>query len=292
MDETGAIRARTRSGPANPILMGMDASVAALVDAAEAALSAANVSAADVRFINGAVAGAGATRNLAQLIGRLEQKFPNAKALIDSDAAFALGATGETPSVVVIAGTGSVVCGATIEETVREGGLGVILGDPGSAYDIGRKAFVAEWRRYLDGEDSVLGNSISHEFACDWSGLREQVFNDSRRILPRIFPLVARAANANHQQAQELLRSSAEELAVLVERVVKRLRLAGERFLLAKTGGVFNRSGYFDEPFDRRVRAIAPKVRIGALPTPVAEYAAQVGIAVLRRPEKLAREGH
>jgi N-acetylglucosamine kinase-like BadF-type ATPase len=282
MDETGAVLARTRSGPSNPILIGIAGSVAALVEGAEKALGSARLSPGDVRFVLGAVAGAAAARNLAQLVSQLEEKYVNAKVLIDSDAKLALGATGETPSVVVIAGTGSVVLGETASESAREGGLGAVFGDPGSAYDIGRRAVVGEQRRQLDGEDSLFRDCVLAEFGGDWDDFLEQARGNPIGTLPRVFRLVARAANEGDVAAQELLRNSAEELVVLVERVIKRLRLGWEDFLLARTGGVFGRSRYFDEAFDRGVRTAAPEARVGALPTPVAEYAAQVGLLMMR----------
>lgn len=292
MDESGTILARTRSGPSNPILVGMDGSMEALLQAAEKALATAHLVPNDVRFILGAVAGSGTAHNLAQLIGQLEGKYRNAKALIDSDAKMALGATGETPSVVVIAGTGSVVYGETANEIAQEGGLGAVLGDPGSAYDIGRRAVVGEQRRLLDGEDSMLRDYVLAEFGGDWDDFLKEVRANPTRTLPRVFPLVARAANDGNIAAQELLRSSAEELVALTERVIKRLRLSWENFLLAKTGGVFGRSRYFDEAFDRGVRAAAPEARVGSLPTPVAEYAAQVGLMMMRGMDEAETEGN
>jgi N-acetylglucosamine kinase-like BadF-type ATPase len=291
MDETGVVLARTRSGPSNPVLVGIAGSVAALIEAAEKALGTAHLSPDDVGFILGAVAGAAAARNLAQFISKLEDEYVNAKVLIDSDAKLALGATGETPSVVVIAGTGSVVLGETAEESAREGGLGTVFGDPGSAYDIGRRAVVGEQRRQLDREDSLFRDYVLAEFGVDWDVFLDEARANPIGTLPRVFPLVARAANDGDVVAQALLRSSAEELVVLTERVIKRLRLGWENFLLARTGGVFERSRYFDEAFDRGVRAVAPEARVGGLPTPVAEYAAQVGLLMMRGMDEAAVEG-
>ena len=67
----------------------------------------------------------------------LQPRFPNAKICITSDLVLSLAATGEIPSVVVIAGTGSAVLGRTEPaELARAGGFGPLIGDPGSAYDI------------------------------------------------------------------------------------------------------------------------------------------------------------
>jgi N-acetylglucosamine kinase-like BadF-type ATPase len=287
MDETGAVLARTRSGPSNPILVGIHGGAGALIDGAQQALALSNLTVTDVRFVNGAIAGAGAARDLPQLITNLKKKFTNARVLVDSDARMAIAATGENPSVVVIAGTGSVVYGRNGEEIAREGGLGAILGDPGSAYDIGRRAVIAECHRMLDKEDSELRNKILRDFAADWEALQERLRANPIEVLPRVFPLVAQAANENDKLLQDLLCSAAEELAGLVQRVVKRLHLDEGKFLLAKTGGVFGRSKYFDETFDRRVQAIAPRVRIGGLPMPVAEFAARSALANLHNPVRL-----
>jgi len=187
----------------------------------------------------------------------------------------ALAATRETPSVVVIAGTGSSVYGRDANgATAREGGLGAILGDPGSAYDIGRKAMVEELRHDLDGNHSALRDHILEHFACSWPELQEKLRANPGNVLPRIFPRVVEAANGGEAIAQELLRSSAVELAALGERVVTKLRLNNTAFLFAKTGGVFGRSTSFDEAFDDGVRTFAPLARVASLPTPVAEYAA------------------
>jgi N-acetylglucosamine kinase len=284
MDETAAILARTRSGPSNPIIVGIDGATAALLEAAEKALVMAGTSLADVKIVGGGVAGAGATRDLSQIIARLQAKFVNAHISILSDLSMALAATAETPSVVVIAGTGSAVFGRNAAgETSREGGLGAILGDSGSAYDISRRAIVAEWRRVRDRVDSHFRTEILEHFHCNWAELQEQIRANPVNLLSGIFPFVARAANDGDEAAQHLLRSSAEELAELGARVIARLNLSSEVFLFAKTGGVFGRSTCFDEPFEQRLRAMAPKARIGGLPVPVAEFAARSAVAGLER---------
>jgi N-acetylglucosamine kinase-like BadF-type ATPase len=284
MDETGSILARTRSGPSNPVLVGINPAVAALVDAAEKAAAIGGATFAEVKILSGGVAGLGAARCSAEVIAELQAKFANAHVSLLSDLSMASAATGETPSVVVIAGTGSAVFGRNgAGETAREGGLGPILGDPGSAYDIGRKAVVEEWRRMPHGATSHLQNAILERFRCDWPQLQEKIRANSIGVLPQIFPLVTRAASEGDQGSQELLRSAGQELGALAAHVIARLRLSNEDFLLAKTGGVFNRSLFYDDPFDRSIRSAAPKARIAGLPTPVAEFAARSAIAVLSR---------
>jgi N-acetylglucosamine kinase-like BadF-type ATPase len=276
MDETRSIRARARSGPSNPVLVGEHAAANALVAGGEEACAAAGALPEEVLFISGGVSGMGAGRGFPHVAEKLQTKFVNAHVALLSDLAMALAATGETPSVVVIAGTGSSVYGRDANgATAREGGLGAILGDPGSAYDIGRKAMAEESRHELDGNDSALRQKILQHFACSWPELQEKLRANPVNVLPRIFPLVVQAANGGEASAQGLLRASAAELAALGERVVAKLKLNDSAFLFAKTGGVFGRSTSFDEAFDNCVHTFAPLARVASLPTPVADYAAR-----------------
>ncbi len=285
IDETGAILARARSGPSNPSRVPLDLAYATLLEAMDNALESAGKSATDVAGVCGAIAGAGLATALPEFYRRLQRKFPKAKIFPDTDLRMALTATGEPPSLVVIAGTGSAVIGRDITgRLAREGGLGPVLGDPGSAYDIGRKAMILCLSQYSPGENSYLGNEIRDAFKCNWIELQAQIRTNPDAVLPKIFPIVAKAANEGDQSARGLLRSAAEELAGFVECVVERLHLRNESFFLAKTGGVFNRSVHLDDRFDELVRKIAPRARTGALPRPVEEFAAQCAVDCLDSP--------
>ncbi len=285
MDESGAILARSRSGPSNPSRVPLDLAYAALLQAADKALDTGGKSVTDVVSVCGAIAGAGLASALPEFHRRLQLKFPSATIFLDTDLSMALAATGESPSLVVIAGTGSAAIGRDAAGTLaREGGYGPVLGDPGSAYDIGRKAMILSLSRHRPGEHSYLANEIPDAFKCNWIELQAQIRANPDGVLPKIFPIVAKAANEGDESARGLLRSAAEELAGFVGRVVERLSLRNESFFLAKTGGVFNRSAHFDDYFDELVRKIAPKARIGALPKPVAEFAAQCGVDCLDSP--------
>ncbi len=285
MDETGAILARSRSGASNPSRVPLDLAYAALLEAMDKALESSGKSAIDVVGVCGAIAGAGLATAIPEFHRRLQVKFPSATIFVDTDLSMALSATGESPSVVVIAGTGSAAIGRDVSGTLaREGGLGPVLGDPGSAYDIGRKAMILSLSPHRPGENSYLANEILDAFKCNWIELQAQIRANPDGVLPRIFPIITKAANESDESARGLLRSAAEELAGFVKRVVERLNLQNEAFFLAKTGGVFNRSAHLDRHFDELVREIAPKVRIGALPKPVAEFAAQWAVDCLDSP--------
>ena len=285
MDETGAILARSRSGASNPSRIALDAALQAVINAAEKALATAGKTPSDVADVCGAIAGAGLAGAIPDLNKALKLKFPQAKSVtVNTDLSMALAAAGEPPCVVVIAGTGSAVIGRkSQDDLVREGGLGPILGDPGSAYDIGRKAMVLALTQWLRREDSYLGREILNHFQANWVDLQARMRASPDSVLPEIFPLVAKAANEGDESARALLGESAEELAALFARVVDRLSLRENSLFLAKTGGVFNRSKHFDGYFDELVGRIAPKAKIGPLPN-VAEFCARAARNCLDSP--------
>src|SRR4029077_8935100 len=109
MDETGAILTRSRSGSSNPTSFGVELSLASLSEAATDALRAAGKSGQDAAYLVAGVSGAGETNMQEALKSALRSKFPNASIVITSDLVLSLRATGEIPSVVVIAGTGSAI---------------------------------------------------------------------------------------------------------------------------------------------------------------------------------------
>src|SRR5712691_12827983 len=115
------------------------------------------------------ISGAGEPSMRSALQLGLQPGFPNATILITSDLVLSLGATGEIPSVVVIAGTGSAVLGRTTPvELARAGGFGPVIGDPGSAYDIGRKAVAICFQKHLNSDTFPLGRKILGSFKWEF----------------------------------------------------------------------------------------------------------------------------
>jgi N-acetylglucosamine kinase-like BadF-type ATPase len=94
-------------------------------------------------------------------------------------------------------------------------------------------------------------------------------------VYPRIFPVVASAADEGDELAQNLLHDAAKSLAGFVDGVQNELGLTGAEYLLGKTGGMVGRSNYFDDILDAELRRAAPQAKLGILLTPLAEVAAR-----------------
>jgi N-acetylglucosamine kinase-like BadF-type ATPase len=277
MDESGVVLARSRSGPSNAVNVGAQASAAALAEAGLQAVRSAALAPSDVAYILAGISGAGEPSVRAEIQANLKSIFPEASIVITSDLVLSLGATGEIPSLVVIAGTGSAVLGRTSpRKLARAGGFGPIIGDPGSANDIGRKTTALCFQKYLNNENFLLADEICRAFACTWDQFVDLARQEPAVIFPKIFPIVAKAAESGDPAARALLTSAAQDLQEQVREVLHQLQLQNANFFLAKTGGVFDGSAFLNEQFDRLVRQIVSKVRIGPLPRPVAESAAQL----------------
>ncbi len=285
MDESGAVVARSRSGASNPTSFNVEVSLASLAEAASDALRTAGRSEKDVAYVVAGVSGAGEPSMRWALQSGLQPGFPNATILITSDLVLSLGATGEIPSVVVIAGTGSAVLGRTAPfELARAGGFGPVIGDPGSAYDIGRKAVAMCFQKHLNSEAFPLGAKILETFKWKFNEFFDRARVQPGAVFPKIFPVVGGAAEGGDVAARTLLAGAAQDLQEQAREVIEKLKLRDANFFLAKTGGVFDGSAFLNAQFDSLIREIAPKARIGPLPRTVAEAAAQLAREALTTP--------
>ncbi|MDP2856990.1 MAG: BadF/BadG/BcrA/BcrD ATPase family protein, partial [Bacillota bacterium] len=120
--------------------------------------------------------------------------------------------------VVVIAGGGSVAWGRTTDGTeATAGGYGHILGDEGSAYEIGRQAIVAALRASQHRTPATaLTREVLAHFAVDnvWDA-RLLVYSgdDPRKQLSALAPRVSSAAETGDGVAQQIVLRAGSELA-------------------------------------------------------------------------------
>jgi len=189
-----------------------------------------------------------------------------------------VGATGGRPGVVASSGTGSWVCGKLNPEEewhfgLREGtsticvdGLGPLLGDEGSAYDIGRSIL-----RYvaasLDGRQSPgrLTEVVLQELKA--RSLDEMIFKiyteyNSRHSIALLAPLADQCAKENDEAARSILQAAARRLANSTKTALSSLRnLSGQLLPVFYSGGVFN-AEEFRKSFVQSVREEFPNAII------------------------------
>jgi N-acetylglucosamine kinase-like BadF-type ATPase len=288
MDETRVVLARARSGPSNPLRVGFLAAVTALQQAAHDALAEARIQHARIVAVCAGLAGVGHPEAARKMQEDLCASFGGVKVCVVTDLALSLEATGQRPAVVLVAGTGSAAIGWDAQGHLsRVGGYGPLLGDQGSAYDIGRQAILSALRACdRTGADTPLGAQILGQLECaSWAELQNRARTAADEVFPRVFPVVAGAADAGDEVARKLLLDATRDLATLAEMIVERLGLREISFLLAKTGGVIGRSAFFDAELDNQLRLVAPYAKIGLLPVAPAEAAARVALDLLSAAE-------
>ncbi len=284
MDEERRVCANARGGPSNPMRVGFGGALASICEAGRLAMQNAQLSPSEVSVVCAGLAGAAQPESQTKMQRLLETEFSGKLVHVCTDLDLTLEATGDGPAIVLIAGTGSSVIGRAADGHIgRVGGHGPLLGDEGSAYDIGRRAAIAALREADRGKaNSPLADRFLLELGiADWEDFHLHVYAGPDEVFPRIFPVVIAAAGEGDPNAQALLQEAAKGLAELVADMVARLGLNDERFLLVKTGGMNGRSVYFDQELDRRLRVAAPQAEFGALAIPPAEAAARIAVRLL-----------
>jgi N-acetylglucosamine kinase-like BadF-type ATPase len=191
--------------------------------------------------------------------------------LVVNDALIALVAGAEdSPGIVVIAGTGSIVYGRNANfDAARAGGWGHIIGDEGSGYWIGREALAAIMRA-VDGRGpatTLAQDVLAHFGIADTSGLPRIVYD---RELPRVSvaalgPIVQRASQRGDAVATRILERAADELVLAAGSVAAKLEMRGDMFPFVLAGGVFRVVRWLAEELSRRLVEVAPRCEVRPL---------------------------
>ena len=264
--------------------VGFGGALAAVCEAGQIAMQSAKLSSAEISAVCAGLAGTAQPESERKMKRLLAEEFAGKLVHVCTDLDLTLEATGSGPAVVLIAGTGSAAVGRGCDgQIARVGGHGPLLGDEGSAYDIGRRAAIDALRASDRGiPNSPLAARILRELRVgDWEEFHLRVYSIPDEVFPRIFPVVATAAEEGDPAAQVLLQDAAEALAGLVGDLMERLQLQSHKFLLVKSGGMVGRAAYFDQLVDERLRLAAPQAGFGALAMTAAEAAASMALRLL-----------
>ncbi|HLK04494.1 MAG TPA: BadF/BadG/BcrA/BcrD ATPase family protein [Candidatus Acidoferrum sp.] len=273
--ESGKVLGRGRAGASNPSRIGIEAAAQSVRDAAIAALANAEIQMAHVTDVCAGLAGVALAERARAMIAHLREFFGTARFELCTDLDLALASAGPPPAMVLVAGTGSAAIGHVANRPpIRSGGHGPKQSDEGSAFAIGKNVVKHLAALTLDGES--LRERIVQLFPTTSLQLLASLEGaEADAVYPRIFPLVAIAADEGDELAQKLLNEAAQNLASFVAEVKQQLHLGDEIFTLGKTGGMMGRSKYFDAQLNQALHDIAPRAKIQHLQTPLVEIAAK-----------------
>jgi N-acetylglucosamine kinase-like BadF-type ATPase len=190
--------------------------------------------------------------------------------LVTSDAVVALVAgAGERYGVVLLVGTGSAAYGIDRKGNVaRAGGWGYLLADEGSGYWIGLNALRAVFRA-ADGRagKTLLTPRILDSFGVkDVASLIKCVYgHDSREEIAALAQAVQEQAVLGDEAAQEILHEAGREIVRAADAVIEKLGIAGERFHLVLSGGLWKAVPGLKHEVSRLVSKIAPRAHVEQL---------------------------
>lgn len=281
MDEGRHVIARGRGGPSNSSRIGVDAAARGVKEAVDAALANTALGVEQVTDVCAGLAGVADAGRAAAMTKLLSTQFVGARFELCTDLDLALTAAGTAPSIVLVAGTGSAAIGRDGKGRIaRSGGYGPGKSDEGSAFAIGKRVVTevakSQEQAAIDLRRRILVQ-LGMESLENADGLEGEAAD---AVYPRVFPVIAITADEGNGIARRVLRDAAVNLAGLVTGVHQELKLGAAEFFLAKTGGMVERSRYFDEVLDAQLRQIAPRAKVQILRTPLAEIAARRALSL------------
>lgn len=227
----GAILGAGLAGPATTRL-GVEASVAAIMTAATAALDEAGLSAADWPRVRAGIGLAGIGRKGARE-ALAATPLPFASVRFASDGLIAcIGAHGGQDGGIVIVGTGSFGLARVGGREERVGGYGFPISDEGSGADLGLQAIRLALRAFDGRVDrtALLGDVLAR-FADDPAAAVAWMDKASATDYATFAPLVMRHADNGDPAGRRIVQGAAEQVdglcRALFERGAPRIALIG-----------------------------------------------------------------
>lgn len=198
---------------------------------------------------------------IAENLGHIFKKPPIL--VNDTKIAFRAG-TDANFGLVLIAGTGSNLWGRNKEETeVAVSGLGKILSDQGSAYEMGIKALKIAVKSY-DGrcEKTMLEEEILKKLeVCNMREVKDVIYspNFGKGQIAALAQLVSEAEREGDWAARQIIWETSDELSQMVYAAVRKLEMEADEFDLVLSGSVIQNETKIREKFETKVKSFAPR---------------------------------
>lgn len=184
------------------------------------------------------------------------------------DAGFRIGMI--EAGLMILAGTGSFVHGRVADgRRLQVGGLGPILGDEGSGYDIGLRALRAILRvRHASNHSEFRAALLEAAGVANQWDLVGRVYGGKmgRPQIAALCPVVVAQAVAGEPMALDVLRAAAAELAESVDIVLNELDIRGAGLTALGVGGVIQGSPLYWGILSGLIRESDPSLHLTVPP--------------------------
>ena len=223
---------------------------------------------------------------------KLKRYLNPEKTIICNDTRIGIEAGGKSKNkIIIIAGTGS-NCFGVNEEGKQAGASGwdYILADEGSGYKVGLEALRAVMRAYDGrGEKTLLTKTILEKLSLkEPLDLTRWAYNGpfSKFKISELAKTVCTTARMGDKISIDILADEAEEAAISVTTVAKKLGIENKSFDLVFVGGLFKCEKYFKNVLINRLKEKFPQINcISSLVDPV-EGAIKLAIENLKGQKK------
>jgi N-acetylglucosamine kinase-like BadF-type ATPase len=265
MDANLQVIGEGRSGPSNPLRVGITGAAAAVREAIDSACAMARLRRADLVAAEIGLAGA-RRKELRERMRETLATLSIGEVEVVTDAEIAMyGATDGAPGVVVIAGTGSICCGINARgKSFCAGGWGPIAGDEGAGAWLARRAL----RAVAHASDGRGPETLLTELACSYFHVSTPDDLTTAIYAPTITNErlagfgrdVVEAAKRKDAVALEIVMDGGTELGLAAVAVIRHLQMERDRFQIAYVGGVFRSAGELIlNPLRNEVKKVAPR---------------------------------
>jgi N-acetylglucosamine kinase-like BadF-type ATPase len=283
----GNILSEAQGGPSNFHIVGMEKTVATLLDLIQTCCHSVGCSVSQIGAVVAGLAGAGRIQKQQYILDRL-QEVARTKNIalehvgIESNARIALeGAFSGKPGIVVIAGTGSIVFGKNERERIyRAGGWGRLIGDEGSGYAIGREALHAA-AKVLDGYDekTKLVKLFDEKFGFrSQDTILDAIYRENYDFVS-VVPVVMEAASDGDPVAKKILIRACSDLIEAIKIVVMKMN-KGKKSVPKRSLAFIGELLVKDNFYSRKIRSVI-KREVPLVSIRSAESSPVVGAALM-----------
>jgi N-acetylglucosamine kinase-like BadF-type ATPase len=200
------------------------------------------------------ISGAQRQRDRGRLEGLIAERLlvPVSRVRVVEDVWLILPAAGLDAGIALIAGTGSNAFGVNQDgRSANVGGWGYLIGDEGSAFDVGREAL----RAVLRADDGFGAPTTLVEAFAQQLGITQPrdlirvVYQSQspRSTIATLAPLVVETARSGDAIAQQILAHAGQELGKIARAVARRLSLPTTTAVVG-TGGMFKAGDLLLDP--------------------------------------------
>ncbi|MCK4272898.1 ATPase [bacterium] len=245
VDLTGRVLARGSVGPTNYQIVGSAGIQREIPKLVRQLFAGANIPGGELAGIALGLAGVGRPGEPERVAVLVKGLKIAREVVVDHDAMIALvGALGDQPGLIVIAGTGSIALGRNAAgRRARAGGWGYMLGDEGSGFFIARRALIAVLKAHDGrGRETALQEKILNRLHLTGP---EQIIPlvygrpMSHNEMATLAPLVFDAARDGDPLAAQILDLAGRELGLMAGAVIRRLGMGGEKVSIGLVGSLF-----------------------------------------------------